>query len=169
MDDKASSPCLKTRSTHRSRHSKSMDNISRIDSIIHLFRYIHICDRDLPLSFQVPCSIDNAMHTLHGSLIVQLPRVENSCMRTRALEVYTSGFLVPYQYCHQDFIVHVTSTYHPWLYFSTLQAHQAACWSCPVVAPFCTGYSPACPEQFPVEELQERESHNKTSTNALCL
>jgi len=103
-----------------------MDNISRIDSIIHLFRYIHICDRDLPLSFQV---------------------------HTRALEVYTSGFLVPYQYCHQDFIVHVTSTYHPWLYFSTLQAHQAACWSCPVVAPFCTGYSPACHVQFPAEEL----------------
>jgi len=25
---------------------------------------------------------------------------------------------------------------------SQLQAHQAACWSCPVVAPFWTGYSP---------------------------
>jgi len=28
MDDKASSPCLKTGGTHRSRHSKSMDNTS---------------------------------------------------------------------------------------------------------------------------------------------
>ena len=30
MDDKASSPCLKTGGTHRSRHSKSMDNTSDI-------------------------------------------------------------------------------------------------------------------------------------------
>ena len=53
MDDKASSPC-----THRSRHSKSIDNTSLILS----FRYIHT-DRDLPQSFQVPCSIDNTTHT----------------------------------------------------------------------------------------------------------
>ena len=36
MDDKASSPCLKTGGTHRSRHSKSMDNTSlnRLDIFI---------------------------------------------------------------------------------------------------------------------------------------
>jgi len=57
MDDKASSPCLKTGGIHRSRHSKRMDNTSLIQI------YIHICDRDLPQSSQVPCSIDNTMHT----------------------------------------------------------------------------------------------------------
>ena len=35
MDDKASSPSLKTRIPHRSRHSKSMDNTSLIHSFIH--------------------------------------------------------------------------------------------------------------------------------------
>ena len=42
----------------RSRHSKSMNNISPI------YSGIHICDRELPQSFQVPRSIDNTMHTL---------------------------------------------------------------------------------------------------------
>ena len=58
-DDKASSPCLKTWGTHRSRHSKSIDNTY---SFIHSFRYIYT-DRDLPQSFQVPCSIDNTTYT----------------------------------------------------------------------------------------------------------
>jgi len=44
---------------------------------------------------------------------------------------------------------YIDPTYHPWWYFVKLQAHQAACWTCPVVAPFCTGYSPACPEHSP--------------------
>jgi len=56
MDDKASSPCLKTWGTHRSRHSKSMQYFTY--SFIHSFKYIHV-DRYLLQSFQVPCSIDN--------------------------------------------------------------------------------------------------------------
>ena len=51
--------CKKTCGTHRSRHSKSMDNTYFTQS----FRYIHINDRDLPLSFQVPGSIDNPTHS----------------------------------------------------------------------------------------------------------
>ena len=49
MDDKASSPCLKTKGTHRSRHSKSMENTSRnhsdifilmIGTYLSLFKYL---------------------------------------------------------------------------------------------------------------------------------
>ena len=45
--------------THRSRHSKSMDNASLIHSDIFIFIY----DGDLPQSFQVPRLIENTMHT----------------------------------------------------------------------------------------------------------
>ena len=72
--------------------------------------------------------------------------------------------------------IQIYPTYHPWWYFAKLHAYQAACWSCPVVAPFCTGYSPACPEHSPAcpeqslaGELWARESHITTATNALCL
>ena len=72
--------------------------------------------------------------------------------------------------------IQIYPTYHPWWYFVKLQAHQEACWSCPVVAPFWTGYSPACPEhspacpeQSPAGELRAREPHITTTTNALCL
>jgi len=58
MEDKASSLCLKTRGTHRSRHSKSMDNTSLNRSDIFILN-----DRDLPQSFQVPDSIDKTTHT----------------------------------------------------------------------------------------------------------
>ena len=40
MDDKASSPCLKTRGTHRSGIQKSMDNTSLIHSFIHSDTFI---------------------------------------------------------------------------------------------------------------------------------
>ena len=56
MDDQASSLCLKTGGTHRSRHSK---NTSLNHSDIFILN-----DRDLPQSFQVPGLIDNTMHTL---------------------------------------------------------------------------------------------------------
>jgi len=59
MDDKASSPCIKTRGTHRSRHSKSMDNTSLNHSDI----FILMIGTYLSLH-QVPGSIDNTMHTL---------------------------------------------------------------------------------------------------------
>ena len=55
MEDKASSLCLKTGGTHRSRHSK---NTSLNHSDIFILN-----DRDLPQSFQVPGSTDNTMHT----------------------------------------------------------------------------------------------------------
>ena len=42
MDDKASSPCLKTWGTHWSRHSKSIDNTSLILSFIHSDTFILI-------------------------------------------------------------------------------------------------------------------------------
>jgi len=70
MDDIASSPwlCLKTGGTHRSRHSESMDNTS-----LNPFRYIHINDRDLPQSIQVPGSIDNTTHTWLNVLCFSIP------------------------------------------------------------------------------------------------
>ena len=58
MEGKASSLCLKTGGTHRSRHSKSIDNTSLNHSEIIILK-----DRDLPQSFQVPGSIDNTTHT----------------------------------------------------------------------------------------------------------
>ena len=57
MDDKASSPCIKTRGTHRSRHSKSMDNTSLNHSDI----FILMIGTYLSLR-QVPGSIDNTVH-----------------------------------------------------------------------------------------------------------
>ena len=59
MDDKASSPCIKTRGTHRSRHSKSMDNTSLNHSDI----FILMIGTYLSLH-QVPGSIDNTTRTL---------------------------------------------------------------------------------------------------------
>jgi len=38
--------------------------IQKAWSLIHSFRAIHVCDRDLSQSFQVPSLIDNIMHTL---------------------------------------------------------------------------------------------------------
>ena len=49
--------------THRSRHSKSMDNKYFTLSFTHSLRYIRIYDRDLHQPFQVPHSIDKTMHT----------------------------------------------------------------------------------------------------------
>jgi len=57
MDDKASSPCLKTWGTHRSRHSKSIDNTSLTLSFILSDTFILM---DLPQSFQMPCSTTHA-------------------------------------------------------------------------------------------------------------
>jgi len=60
MDDKASSPCW--------RPGVPIDpGIQKAWIILHSFtpsfRYIHIYDRNLPQSFQVPCSTDNTIHT----------------------------------------------------------------------------------------------------------
>ena len=64
MDDKVSSPCLKTGGTHRSGIQKAWIILHLfIHSFIHSFRYSHIYDRDLPQSFQVPSLIDNTTHT----------------------------------------------------------------------------------------------------------
>ena len=63
LSHKANSPCLKTGITHKSRHSKRMNNTSLVHSFIHSFRNIHIHDRDLPWSFQVPRLIENTTHT----------------------------------------------------------------------------------------------------------
>ena len=45
MDDKASSPCLKTGGTHRSRHSKSMDttSLNRSDILIGTYLSLFKC------------------------------------------------------------------------------------------------------------------------------
>jgi len=51
--DLASPKFYNTRITHRSRHSKSMDNTS----LTHSFVHIHIYNRDPPQSF-----LDNTMH-----------------------------------------------------------------------------------------------------------
>jgi len=51
---------------------------------IHSFRYIHIYDRDLPQSFQVPCSIDNTRHTRIHWFFNPMP----SC------QVHTTVFLI---------------------------------------------------------------------------
>jgi len=56
MNDKDSSPCLMTGGTHRSRHSKSMDNTS----LNHSDTFILMIGSQ---SFQAPGSIDNTTHT----------------------------------------------------------------------------------------------------------
>ena len=70
FSDKASSPSLKTGSTHSSRHSK-------IWIILHIF--IHIYHRDLSQSFKVPHSIDKTTHTADFEL---MPRYMTWCAPT---------------------------------------------------------------------------------------
>ena len=76
MDDEASSPCLKTGITHRSRHSKNMDSTS----LIHSFIYSDIF---LPQSFQVPRSTDNTMHTPGFS--IPCPGTHTDCISNAAI------------------------------------------------------------------------------------
>ena len=52
VDDKASSPCLKTRGTHRSQLSKNMDSISLLFTHSYLIIFTHIYVRDLPQPFK---------------------------------------------------------------------------------------------------------------------
>ena len=77
MDDKASSPCIKTRGTHRFRHSKSMDNTSLNHSDIFTLMI-----GTYPSLHQVPGMIDNTTHTLLLRSHAPMPDTRQSKMHT---------------------------------------------------------------------------------------
>ena len=88
---------------------------------------------------------------------------------THAWTFSVSTWLPSNTFSKNDARDQIQPMYHQWWYFVKLQAHQAACWSCPVVAPFCTANSPACPEQSPAGELWARESYITTTTNVRAM
>ena len=83
VEDKASSPCLKTRGMHRSRHSKCMDNTSLTHAFIHSDIFIFMKG-----TTSVSCSIDNTTQTpvlwSHAQLHCKLLDTHTDCISNSA-------------------------------------------------------------------------------------